>query len=85
MTDTLDPNNPPEYRFGSSVVIVHQGITEISAGTREFNFRIKRMGIVRVYHQACSARETDNLTGRELAEYLLRHARQTCLQFAYRE
>jgi hypothetical protein len=84
MTDEF-PSEPSEHEFGSSTVIIHYGTAEISAGAREFLFRIKRMGIVLVYRQEVSRSEVDHLDGRELAEYLLIHARHKSLLWAYRE
>ena len=84
MIDELS-TEPSEHQFGSSVVIIHYGAAEISPGAREFLFRIKRMGIVLVYRQEVSREEVDHLNGRDLAEYLLIHARHKSLLFAYRE
>jgi hypothetical protein len=84
VTDPAAPG-PPEFRFGDCIVIVDYNTTARPIGTREFNFRVKHLGHVRVYRVEVDRMLTDHLTAQELAAYLLRCARHKSLLFTYRE
>lgn len=84
MTDETAPTSP-EHLFGDAVVIVDNYTTQRPAGSVEFNFRVKRLGLVRVYRVEVDQSHIFGMTPRHVAEFLLRHARHKSLLFAYRD
>jgi hypothetical protein len=84
VTDESAPTSP-EHVFGDTVVIIDHKTTHRPYGSSEFNFRIKRLGLVRVYRIEVVDENIAAFDDRRLAEYLLRHSRHKSLLFAYRE
>jgi hypothetical protein len=83
--DEPAPQPIVEYRFGSNVVILESSKPPGEPGTRVHIVRVKRLGIVRVHRIEVTDSETGHLRGRDLAEYLLLHARYRTMLFAYHE
>lgn len=74
----------PQFRVGDSFVTVDYTTTVRPAGTREFYFRVKRLGTVTAYRVDVPCDEV-NLSQQELAEYLMLKVRHKSKLFSYRE
>ena len=75
----------PQFRVGDSLVIVDHNTTVRPLGTREFFFRVKRLGVVTAYRVDVNETEVVGLSQQALAEYLLLHVRRKSRLFTYRE
>ena len=84
MSDPEAPD-PPGFTFGDSTVIVDHNTSVLAWGNREFSFRVKRLGTVTVYRVEVPEVTIARMNQRELAEYLLRHARHRSRLFTYRQ
>lgn len=75
----------PRFQVGDSFVTVDHTTTVRPFGTREFMFRVKRLGLVTAYRVDVPLEEVESLTPQQLAEYLMLKVRQKSKLFSYRE
>lgn len=75
----------PQFRVGDSFIIVDWNTAVRPHGTREFYFRVKRLGLVTAYRVDVPLFEVASLSPQELAEYLMLKVRSKSKLFSYRE
>lgn len=80
-----DPDETPQFRVGDSFVMVDFNTTVRPIGTREFFFRVARLGTVTAYRVDVPLTEVEALSPQQLAEYLLLKVRKKSRLFSYRE
>jgi hypothetical protein len=73
----------PEFQIGDAFVRVDYNTTYRPMGSREFNFRVRRNGVVIVYRTEVSDNEVAHMSARDVAAYLLKRARQKSELFRY--
>jgi hypothetical protein len=84
VTDETAPTSP-EHKFGDAVVIIDHKTGHRPYHSQEYIFRVKRLGMIRLYRIEVHDEEIAGFSDRRLAEYLLRHGRHKSLLFAYKE